>query len=57
MIIKLKKYKLTNDVLASYFEYASTGSFKSSTACPRIKRAVEKLITHIERDMIAKLQD
>lgn len=44
----LKKYKLTQKLVAKYFGYASSKAFYSSSANDRILKGVSKIIAHIE---------
>lgn len=55
MLNKAKKYKLTNEILATYFKYASTNSFNSTSSRNRILKAVEKIIEHVENEIVDRI--
>lgn len=57
MLPKAKKYKITNKVLAKYLGYSNDNTFNNSTAKDRILKALEKIITHIESEIIHKIEE
>lgn len=54
---KTKKYKLTQADIAKIFGYSSVYSFKNSSSKNRYLKGIEKLIAHIEEQIISKLSE
>jgi len=52
---KRKKYQITHKLLAKWFGYSSERSFNSSTAKEQMTRGIDKVIQHIENQIIKDL--
>ena len=53
---KIKKYKIKHALIAKWFNYSSERSFNSSKAKDDMVRGIEKLIAHIEQELINSLK-
>lgn len=47
--LKLKEYKITNQMVADWFGYSSDKSFNNSSLKLEMLQGVEKIIRHIEK--------
>lgn len=54
-ITKLKKYKLTNAIIADYFNYSTEHSFANSSSSKDVKNGIESIIEHVENQLIKHL--
>jgi len=54
---KRKKYSINHKLLAKWFNYSSERSFNSSTAKEQMIKGIDKIIEHIENQMINKLKE
>jgi hypothetical protein len=54
---KRKKYGIRNSLIAKWFGYSSERSFNSSKAKDDMTNGIEKLIQHIENQMINNLKE
>jgi len=55
LMTKRKKYQITHKLLAKWFGYSSERSFNSSTAKEQMTRGIDKVIQHIENQIIKDL--
>jgi hypothetical protein len=53
---KLFKYSISLTQLAEMFGYSSVESFRNSSAYEKRLKAVEKVITHVEEELIRRIQ-
>ena len=53
---KIKKYNLTLTDVAELFGYSSSVAMRNSTAYEKRLKALEKLINHIEKELINRIQ-
>lgn len=52
---KQRKYKITNKLIANWFDYSSERSYNSSKGKKSMEKGINSLIKHIEQQLIAKL--
>lgn len=57
MLKKAKKYKLTNKQIAKYLGYSNENTFNKSTAKDRILLGIERIIEHVESEIIYKMEE
>jgi hypothetical protein len=56
-ISKLKKYNITNIMIANWLDYKDGMSFNNSSAKNRIINAIESIITYVEDDIVKRIED
>ena len=55
LIMMLKKYKISHEMIAKWFNYSSIFSFRNSSAKKRIEEAIEQIIKHVENEIRNKI--